>query len=306
MRIALTGVSGFIGSHLARRLADEGHKVSGLVRETSNWQAAQPYCDKLTFGDQADETRWPELLEDCDCVVHNSVDWDAIRPGYKQRGGMRHHLLNNLVGSIRLLELSHPRQFIFVSTIAVYHDILPQWGGRPDESHPSRPATPYGAYKAAVEAHLWAECFGRDRNTSAVRPCAVYGMDPKLDRTIGYPIVREIVTERRFTKPGGGKFVHVDDVTAAVAALVGNDDARGQAYNLVDCYARWADWAAIAADILQIRPEIDMSSPPQPQNTFDTTKARALPGVRLDRGRDGMKKHLENLIETMNKAGLIA
>ncbi len=306
MRIALTGVSGFIGSHLARRLADEGHKISGLVRETSNWQAVQPYCDKLTFGDQADETRFPDLLEGCDCVVHNSVDWDAIRPGYKQRGGMRRHLLNNLVGSIRLLELSNPRQFIFVSTIAVYHDILPQWGGRPDETHPTRPATPYGAYKAAVEAHLWAECFGRDRNTSAVRPCAVYGMDPRLDRAIGYSIVREIEAERKFTKRGGGKFVHVDDVTAAVAALVGNDDARGRAYNLVDCYARWADWAAIAADIMRIRPEIDMSSPPEPKNTFDTTKARALPGVRLDRGHEGIRKHLQKLIDTMNKAGLIA
>lgn len=306
MRIALTGVSGFIGSNIARRLAGEGHRVSGLVRETSNWQAVQPYCDRLTFGDHADETRFQELLEGCDCVIHNSVNREVFDGSYRQRGGYRKHLLSNLVGSIRLLELSHPRQFIFISSIAVHHDMRPRWGGVIDEDHPLRPCHPYGAYKAAIEAHLWAECFDRDRNTSAVRPCMVYGMDPRLDRTIGYSIIREIAAERKYFKKGGGKFVHIDDVTAAVAALVGNDDARGQAYNLVDCYARWADWAAIAADIMRIRPEIDLSSPPEPKNNFDTSKARALPGVRLDRGRDGIRLHLEQLVEMMNKAGLIS
>jgi len=78
MRIALTGVSGFIGSNIAKRLVDAGHEVSGLVRETSNWQAIQPYCCRLTYGDHADETVYHDLLEGCDCVVHNSVDREVF------------------------------------------------------------------------------------------------------------------------------------------------------------------------------------------------------------------------------------
>ena len=35
-----------------------------------------------------------------------------------------------------------------------------------------------------------------------------------------------------------------------MTAAVGNPDSAGKAYNLVDCYARWADWAAITADLL--------------------------------------------------------
>lgn len=306
MRIALTGVTGFIGSTIAKRLVDAGHEVCGLVRDTSNWQAVQPYCHRLTFGDHADETVFHDFFAGCDCVVHNSVDWESLKGGYTQRGGFRKHLLNNLVGSIRLLELSAPRQFVYVSSIATHHDILERWGGRPDEDHPLRPSTPYGAFKAAVEAHLWAECFERDRLTSAIRPCGVYGMDPKLDRTIGYPIVRQIDEDREYTKKGGGKFVHVDDVAASVVALIGNEAGRGQAYNLVDCYARWGDLAQMAAEIMQIRPEIDLGSPPVPVNSFDVTKARTLPGVQLNRGHEGLSQHLEELIGAMRKAQLIA
>jgi nucleoside-diphosphate-sugar epimerase len=156
-----------------------------------------------------------------------------------------------------------------------------------------------------VEAHLWAEVFNRDRNASAVRPCLVYGMDPKLDRTVGYPIVRQLDAERECTKRGGGKFVHVDDVTAAVAALVGSEAAKGQVYNLVDCYARWGDLARMAAEIMQIRPEIDLSSPSEPENMFVKDKAQSLPGVRLDRGHEGIRGHLDELISAMREAKLI-
>lgn len=305
MRIALTGVTGFIGSTLARRLVDAGHEVCGLVRETSNWQAVQPFCHRLTFGDQADETVFHDFFAGCDCVIHNSVDWEVLRGGFSQRGGFRRHLLNNLVGSIRLLEMSAPRQFIYMSSIAVYHDMLERWGGEPDEDHPLRPSTPYGAFKASVEAHLWCECFERDRLVSAVRPCAVYGLDPRLDRTIGYSIVREIDEERVYRKSGGGKFVHVDDVAAAVVALVGNEAGRGQAYNLVDCYARWGDLATMAAEIMRIRPEIALDSPASPKNVFDVTKARSLSGVRLDRGHAGLRAHLEDLVGAMRKTQLI-
>lgn len=305
MRVALTGVSGFIGSAIARRLVDAGHEVSGLVRETSNWRAVQPYCSRLTYGDHADETVFHDLLAGCDCVIHNSVNREVFKGDYAGRGGYRQHLLSNLVGSLRLLEISAPRQFIFISTIAVHHDMRPRWGGVIDEDHPLRPSHPYGAYKAAVEAHLWSECYDRGRNTSAVRPCMVYGLDPKLDKSVGYPIIKQLDAEREHTAKGGGKFVHVDDVTAAVVGLVGNESARGRPFNLVDCYARWGDWATIAADVMQIRPKIDLSSPAEPANTFDVSAARSLPGVRLDRGHGGIRTHLEELVATMKKARLI-
>ena len=292
MRVAITGVSGFIGSVLARHLREAGHSVTGLVRSTSRREHVEAVVDRFVVGDQADASVWPDLLEGADCVVHNSVDWQSLG----EQSDLDAHLQSNLVGSIALLAAAAPRQFIFVSSVAVHHDILSRWRRVIDEDHPLRPAGLYGAYKAAVEAHLWDAHYRTGQSTCAVRPCGVYGIDPNLKRSIGYPIIGDIRAGRPCRRAGGGKFVHVEDVAAAVTAAVGNPDSAGKAYNLVDCYARWADWAAITAELLGVEADIDMSSPDHPVNEFSKEAARSL-GVNLDRGHDGIRNQVADLIK---------
>ncbi len=149
MRIALTGVSGFIGSVIARQAHEAGHTVTALVRETSRRDHVEPFVDRFVVGAQDDESAWPALLEGADAVIHNSVDWGPLRAK-----DLPTHGQSNLLASIRLLETSAPRPFTFMSTIAVHHDMRPHWKGVIDEDHPLRPNTEYGAYKAAVEAQL--------------------------------------------------------------------------------------------------------------------------------------------------------
>ena len=295
MRVALTGVSGFIGSVIARRLHEAGHSVTGLVRPSSRRDHIEPVVDRFVVGAQDDESAWPELLKDADAVVHNSVDWQWL----KDEPDLRRHLESNLLASIRLLDASAPRAFVFISTIAVHHDMRPAWNGHIDEDHPLRPANWYGAYKAAVEAHLWAAHASQDaRFTCAIRPCGVYGIDPRLDRSIGYPIVEQLVRERAYHRPGGGKFVHVEDVAAAVVGALAAPDAAARPFNLVDCYARWGDWARIAAELLDLEADVDLSSPPEPKNTFDKTAAQSI-GADLNRGHQGIRDHLATLIDRM-------
>ena len=291
VRVALTGVSGFIGSVTARHLRAAGHTVTGLVRETSRREHVEAYVDRFVVADQADASAWPDLLAEADCIVHNSVDWQPLRAPLDLAG----HLERNLTASIQLLARSAPRQFVFVSTVSVHHDILPRWGGLIDEDHPLRPAGLYGAYKAAVEAHLWDAHFRTGQSTCAVRPSAVYGIDPNPQRSIGYSIIADLRAGRPYRRAGGGKFVHVQDVAAAIVAILGNPDAAGRPYNLVDCYARWADWAIMAAQELGIEADVDTNSPRHPVNEFSKEAVRSL-GVRLDRGHEGIREHLRELI----------
>lgn len=291
MRVALTGVSGFIGSVIARHVQQAGHSVTGLVRPASRRDHVESYVDRFVVGDQSDPAVWPDLLDGAGCVVHNSVDWQPLADPPDLPG----HLQRNLTGSIGLLAASEPRQFVFLSSVSVFHDILARWNRVVDEDHPLRPAGLYGAYKAAVEAHLWAAHYGKGQSTCALRPCGVYGIDPKLDRSIGHPIIADIRSGRPYSRAGGGKFVHVRDVAAAVTASIGNPLVAGRAYNLVDCYARWADWAMIIADLLGVEADIDTSSPDHPVNAFSKDAAQTL-GVALDRGHEGIREHLRELI----------
>lgn len=302
MRVALTGASGFIGSAIARRLHEAGRSVTALVRGSSRRDHIEPFVDRFVVGEQDDRAMWPSLLEGADCVIHNSVDWTPVR-GDDWRDNIRRHLDSNVNASIELLIAAAPRQFIFMSSIAVHHDMRPRWEGLIDEDHPLRPGSLYGAYKAAVEAHLWAQHFGPaseggGQSTCALRPCGVYGIDPKLERSHGYKLVRKLKAGEPIRTPGGGKFVHVEDVAAATVACVGNAAAAGRVYNLVDCYARWADWAKMAAELLGVEAVIDFSSPAEPKNTFSKEAARSL-GVDLDRGHEGIRAYLGELIAAM-------
>lgn len=298
MHIALTGASGFIGSVAARKLHEAGHTVAALVRKTSRREHIEPYVSRFVVGAQSEENVWPDLLDGADCVIHNSVNWDPIKADVQV--GLDEHLRDNLAGSIKFLVQSAPRQFIFISSVGAISDISPAWNGMIDEDHPLRPASDYGAYKAAVEAFLWWQTLSEfNRNTCSLRPCGVYGIDPNLSRSIGYPIIEKLRSENKYNRAGGGKFVHVDDVADAIVACVDNEKVKGRPFNLVDCYARWADWAQIAAELMGIDAEIDTSSPPQPKNQFSKEATQQTLGVALNRGHEGIRKHLKELIDLM-------
>lgn len=290
MRVAVTGASGFIGAAVAERLVAAGHQVTGLVRATSRRDHLEGRVDRIVTGDQADPAAWDEMLEGADALVINAVDWEAVKSGDLAR-----HLAANVTAPIELLHRSRPRPVVFMSSIAVHHEMLERWHGVIDEDHPSRPGGLYGAAKAAVEVHLFAERAMHERHVVSLRPCAVYGIDPKPERTIGWPIVDRLRDTGRFRRPGGGKFVRVDDVAAATLGALEQPEAAGRVYNLVDCSARWCDIAGWIAEELGLEAEIDRSSPAEPRNRFDVAAARSL-GARLDHGHAGLREHVRQLV----------
>jgi nucleoside-diphosphate-sugar epimerase len=291
MNIALTGASGFIGSVIAKHAANHGYSVTALVRETSKREHIEPYVSRFVTGTHNNLEATEQLLEDADVVVHNSFDWMALKSG-----DLNAHLKSNLHGSIELLEKSDQRHFIYISSIAVHHHMHQNWNGNIDESHPTRPGALYGACKASVEAHMWAANSSRGQLVTAIRPTAVYGLDPNIERSIGFPIVQSLRKNKPFTKLGGGKFVNVEDVAKATIACIGNPKASPRVYNLVNCYARWADWATIAKEELGSNVEIDTSSPASPINTFDTTYVTDELGIEVHRGLDDIRKAVKVLL----------
>ncbi|MEE2906792.1 MAG: NAD(P)-dependent oxidoreductase [Planctomycetota bacterium] len=300
MRIALTGASGFIGAAIARRLKADGHLVHGMVRETSRRDHVDDLLDRVVVGLQEQEDAQAQLLADADALVHNSVDWEVLKNESIDR-----HIEVNLTPSLKLFQAAADASIpvVFLSSVAVHHHMRDRWSGNVDEDHPSRPGSLYGALKSSLESHLWALHTMKSLSFTSLRPAAVYGIDPRTTRSIGYPIIRAIAEDGAYERSGGGKFVHVDDVAACTAAALERPHPSAGVYHLADCYARWGDWASITADLLGVQAQINLESPTAARNTFVKSAVQDDLGVAMDRGHDGIRTHLGELIDVMRTQG---
>ncbi|MDQ7843314.1 MAG: NAD(P)H-binding protein [Armatimonadota bacterium] len=68
--IAVTGATGFVGSHLVRMLRAEGLPVRGVVRAPGRAAALRALGCQVTTGDVQDRTSLVAAFEDCAAVVH--------------------------------------------------------------------------------------------------------------------------------------------------------------------------------------------------------------------------------------------
>lgn len=296
MLVALTGATGFIGSYTAAALRGAGHEVRALVRETSRRDHVAPNISEWRVGDTADPQALAGLVAGVDAVIHNAVDWDALK---------RSPVTNferNVLTSLHLLEASRQAgvgQFLFVSSVAVYQEILPD--RTLDENHPTWPGSIYGAYKAAVEPHLKAYHDTYGMNTSAWRPAAVYGVDPIVKNSQWHDLIVRARDGGTIDTPAGGKITHVQDVADALALAVGDASVAGQFYNLVDGYLYWQVAGEVAKEISGSAATIVERKGFGPRNQFDTRKAidffnRRGNTVALRRGRDGVRNYVAELL----------
>jgi UDP-glucose 4-epimerase len=151
MRVLVTGGAGYIGSHMVKRLLDEGAEVTVLDDLSTGHADAVP-GGALVRGDIADQAATTELLKKSriEAVIHfagASIVAESVADPAKYQA-------RNVDGSAALLRAMRAAavgRIVFSSSAAVY--------GSPqrlpiDEAHPTQPLNPYGRTKLAVERML--------------------------------------------------------------------------------------------------------------------------------------------------------
>lgn len=170
--VLVTGGAGFIGSHVAEHLLEQGHVVVVLDDLSGGFPDNVPPGAQFVQGSILDHKLVDGLFRKHKFeVVYHLAAYAAEGLSHFIR---RFNYENNLVGSVNLLDaaVNHgARRIVFTSSIAVYgRNQLPM-----TEDMTPMPEDPYGISKLAVEQDLKAahEMFGIEY--TIFRPHNVYG-----------------------------------------------------------------------------------------------------------------------------------
>lgn len=169
MKILITGITGFLGRHIATSLLGAGHEVTGIARKVPS--APLPPGARFVQGSISDEQVIAPLLERAEALVH--LAWEGT-PGSSQ-GLPRKEISANVLPSAVLIEELQKHascKILFVSTGGA---LYPGNGRAAVEEDGVAPRSYYGAAKGAVELMLHALCEQAGHRVTVVRPTNVYG-----------------------------------------------------------------------------------------------------------------------------------
>ena len=217
--ICITGGAGFIGSHLADAFALRGDRVTVIDDLSSGRRENLPESTTLHELDvRSDEAAQVVEAGGFDVLVHQAAQIDVRRsvanPAYDAEV--------NVVGSLNLLEAAARGgvgRVLFASTGgAIYgeQDYYPA-----DEKHPTRPVSPYGCAKLAVERYLYYYAVEKGLPSIALRYANVYGerQNPHGEAGVVAIFLDRLLSGEPARINGDGlqsrDYVHVSDVARA-------------------------------------------------------------------------------------------
>jgi len=240
----VTGGAGFIGSHLARRLLEQGYSVRVLDNfATGRRENLTPIADdiELVEGDIQSYERVNAAVRGCDLVFHQ-----AALPSVPR--SIQDPLTStnvNVTGTLNVLLASRDadvRRVVSASSSSVY-------GANPElpkrESLPALPMSPYAVSKLAAEGFCRSFTQVYDLDTVALRYFNVFGpgQDPTSQYSAVIPsFITAYLTGRSPIIHGDGEqsrdFCYIENtIDANMLAATAGPEAAGEAFNIA-CGAR--------------------------------------------------------------------
>lgn len=228
MRVLITGVTGFMGSHLAERLLAEGVAVRGLARRPASAAFLARQGAEIVPGDLAERAGLEEAVRDCQAVLHTAAWTGGPDAGERQAWTI------NVAATGWLLQAAQNagvQRFIYFSSVAVYG-----LNSAPliDESAPTPPVGQlYPDSKIAAET-LVAAAQADGLPTTVIRPASTYGprgsawsIGPVEQIKAGRLVL--LGEDRGLVNPG-----YIDNVVDGVLLALRSPAAVGETFNLCD------------------------------------------------------------------------
>ena len=289
MHVLVTGVAGFVGSHLAETLLTRGDTVLGVDCFTPYYAAADKEQNLTTArgdakfefvnGDLRTAAIEP-LLDGVDVVFHQAAQ-AGVRLSWSD--GFRDYVGHNVLATQRLLEAvvaARPAaRVVYASSSSVYGN-QPRYPVHEDDL--PRPFSPYGVTKLAAEhlCRLYAENWGV--SCVSLRYFTVFGPRQRPDMSI-HRLCEAAIHGVPFPCYGDGsqirEFTFVDDIVRGNLLGAERDIAPGSCCNLAGgAEVTLSELIALVGELAGAPVKID----PQPRQAGDAFRN----GGSISRARD--------------------
>jgi NAD dependent epimerase/dehydratase len=307
-RVLVTGVGGFIGSHVAETLVRAGASVRAFVRYVSRgdygWLETSPseILEELEIfrGDLANPEAVANAMAGREIVLHLG----ALVPIPYSYRHPREFVTANVEGTLNVLEAARREEIariVHTSTSEVYGTAMRV---PIDEEHPLHPQSPYAATKVAADQ--LALSYQRSFGTPAVivRPFNTYG--PRQSARAVIPTIIAQALARDEIKLGATSptrdFLYVADTVQGVLRCATAEGVEGETINLgTGVEVSIGDLARRILRLLDVEVPIALDEgrlrPPNSEVerlAADVSKAKRLldwqPEVSLD---DGLRRTIE-------------
>ncbi|MBD2040774.1 NAD-dependent epimerase/dehydratase family protein [Microcoleus sp. FACHB-672] len=252
MRILIMGGTRFIGVYLTKILVKQGHEI---VLFNRGKKSAPVEGLQQIHGDRTDAAQLKEKLE--------KEEFDAIFDNNGRELSDTQPLAEIFKGRVK--------HFVYMSSAGVYlkSDQMPHKEGDPVD--------PKSRHKGKHETEAYLTEQGLP--FTSIRPTYIYG--PQNYNDLEAWFFDRIVRDRPIPIPGNGthftQFGHCQDLANAMAAVLGNEKAIGQIYNVSgDRYVTFDGLARACAEAVGKSPESVQLVHYEPKK-FDFGKRKAFP-----------------------------
>jgi nucleoside-diphosphate-sugar epimerase len=239
MKILVTGAAGFIGSHLAERLAKTGHEVVGLDCFSDYYARSLKDLNAADVKKSGGRILELDLAVDdlCDAVKDVEVVYHcAAQPGISDATTFDDYKRNNITATHRLLDAlkgsSCLKMFVNIATSSVYG----KYATGNEETVPE-PASFYGTTKLAAERMALTYGAENDMPVCSLRLFSVYGPRERPEKL--YPkLIKSILEGTEFPLYEGSEkhlrsFTYVGDIVDGFVAVLENMDVcAGEIMNI--------------------------------------------------------------------------
>ena len=309
MKIFISGIAGFLGSHLADALIAQGHDVVGCDNLAGGYMDNVPEKAAFYHDDCTDLAKMKEIMAGCDVVVHTAA---AAYEGFSMSSPC---LVNKNVHQTTVVLATAAihnkvKRFVFCSSTARYGSNKAPF----TEDMEPKPMTPYGVAKVASEQVLKNLCDYYGMEYVIAVPHSIIGTRQKYDdpyRNVASIFINLMLQGRQPMIYGDGEqkrcFSMVQDCIQCLTKMVLEPGLNGEVINIgpdeSHSYVTVNELAQMLAKMMDfdLKPEYQGSRPHEmPIMHCSADKARKLLGYKTEWT---LEKGLKEMIDWIKERG---